>query len=84
MTCKKCGQCCRWSYFGFSIPVELSPLLKLRGAEIVDSHVLRVPLVCSKLDQTTNLCTDYDNRPDVCKEFPEVGGIRPKECKYDV
>lgn len=84
MACKKCGQCCRWSYFQFQEPTEVSDLLKLRGAEQVNSYTIRVPLVCSKLDKETNLCTIHAHRPDQCKLFPGPGTIRPKECRFYV
>lgn len=81
MACKKCGTCCRWSYFQFIKPVELTELLKLRGVELVDERTMRVPLVCRFLDQNTNLCTVYEGRLQECRDFPGKG-LRPKECKY--
>lgn len=82
MGCKKCGMCCRWGYFRFNTAVELTTLLRLRGAELVGDKMIRVPMVCRLLDQETNLCKDYENRPQECKDFPEKG-VKPEECKYE-
>ena len=34
---------------------------------------------CIFLDEKTRLCTIYDKRPDVCRNFPEIGP-RPGWC----
>lgn len=81
--CKRCGHCCRWAYFEFNVSIKLTPLMKLRGAEVVGDKLLRVPLMCSQLDPETNLCRDYENRPQECKDFPRSGDVIPKECKYE-
>jgi len=81
-TCKKCGICCRWVYIQCTNKVSLSNLDSLRGMEIVGDYILRIPVACSLLDLETNLCKDYEHRPEACEIFPEVG-IRPKECKYE-
>lgn len=36
-------------------------------------------LDCYYLDSKTRLCTVYENRPDVCRKFPEIGP-RPGFC----
>jgi len=55
---------------------------RLRGFEEIDKGCWRFPLACQWLDQDTNLCTHYDERPETCKEFPRKGSPLPKECKY--
>lgn len=35
---------------------------------------------CLFLDAQTRLCTVYDKRPDVCRNFPQTMGIRPGFC----
>lgn len=35
---------------------------------------------CMFLDAQTRLCTVYDKRPDVCRNFPQSMGIRPGYC----
>jgi uncharacterized protein len=34
---------------------------------------------CVFLHEKTRLCTRYENRPDVCRQFPEIGP-RPGFC----
>ncbi len=37
---------------------------------------------CPKLDEN-NLCSDYENRPDICKDFPDNPlAILPKTCGF--
>lgn len=33
--------------------------------------------MCKKWDEETRLCTDYENRPDMCRDFPYG-----KSCRY--
>lgn len=35
---------------------------------------------CLYLDAHSRLCTVYDKRPDVCRNFPTSMGIRPGYC----
>jgi uncharacterized protein len=35
---------------------------------------------CLFLDARTRLCTVYEKRPDVCRNFPQSAGIRPGFC----
>ena len=36
---------------------------------------------CLYLDKYSRLCTVYDKRPDVCRQFPSIGP-RPEFCPY--
>ena len=84
--CKKCGECCKWTYISFDDEYELGPLEFLRGIEYVtkEKDIIRIPCKCRNLDSETNLCTDYENRPVDCRIFPQhtVCLYIPKECKY--
>lgn len=82
MGCKKCGECCKWVYVGLTDKADLSLLDTLRGIEYVGDRILRIPVTCSMLDIETNLCKDYEHRPEQCIIFPQ-GGLKPKECKYE-
>lgn len=42
--------------------------------------VQRVNDDCLFLNEQTRLCTVYENRPDVCRQFPLTMGIRPGYC----
>jgi Fe-S-cluster containining protein len=83
MGCKKCGTCCRWVYISSTDGHKLyvDTLMSFRGIELVDDYIIRIPAPCQYLDQETNRCNIYDNRPQYCQDFPEIG-VRPKECKY--
>ncbi len=37
---------------------------------------------CIFLDSKTRQCTMYSNRPDVCRQFPQIGP-RPTFCPYE-
>ncbi len=37
---------------------------------------------CIFLDSKTRKCTMYTNRPDVCRQFPQIGP-RPTFCPYE-
>ncbi|MEI6398326.1 MAG: YkgJ family cysteine cluster protein [Pseudomonadota bacterium] len=61
---------------------------KLESGKIIQSFTAstmkftiaqRVNRDCIFLDERTRLCTIYDVRPDVCRNFPEVGP-RPGWC----
>lgn len=61
---------------------------KLEGMKMIQSYrastmkftlAQRINHDCIFLDENTRLCTVYDNRPDVCRKFPEVGP-RPGWC----
>jgi len=61
---------------------------KLESMKIIQSYrastmkftlAQRINHDCIFLDETSRLCTVYDNRPDVCRNFPEVGP-RPGWC----
>ncbi len=61
---------------------------KLEGMKMIQSYrastmkftlAQRINHDCVFLDETTRLCTVYENRPDVCRKFPEIGP-RPGWC----
>ena len=37
---------------------------------------------CVLLDPVTRLCSNYENRPQTCRQFPTEIGRRPKFCPY--
>ena len=84
MGCKKCGTCCMWVYVSSTDGHKLyvDRLMSFRGIELVDEYTIRIPAPCMYLDQETNLCNIYRDRPQYCEDFPTIG-VKPKECKYD-
>lgn len=65
--CKGCGRCCKNLDVvvtdGDRVPKEMT--YKLLNLTLMK----RVELTCVALDEKTNLCTIYENRPTVCKLF---------------
>jgi Fe-S-cluster containining protein len=66
--CAGCGKCCH-------LVVELDPLLDHVPEELVVEHdgvrcmEQRGNGACVALDPTTRLCTIYESRPQVCRDF---------------
>lgn len=82
--CKKCGQCCR----GFRIPgfrsedwlqvKALYPFLRKRYT--ATPWGIQVVWDCTRLVSDGNgcmICSDYNNRPQFCKAFPETNKKQP-------
>ncbi|NCC99954.1 MAG: hypothetical protein EOL95_09695 [Bacteroidia bacterium] len=74
MVCKMCGECCK--YLVFDVPhmhytQDELRYYKLRGVrfERVNRNTDRmiVPCRCELLGDD-NLCKDFENRPDVCRQ----------------
>lgn len=82
MACKKCGACCKWIYVEFPWGITLRELDILRGMEKVTDKIVRAPVMCKLFDPNTNLCTEQDTKPEICKMFPEGNVYIPKECRY--
>lgn len=47
------------------------PTLEAFGVREGDGHHY---FKCMRFDEATNKCTDYENRPGVCRGFPGYGG----------
>lgn len=90
--CKECGACCRYLFSKIDIPIleeDLEDVLDYhrrlgvtvyRYGQQGQHYGLKVPCLCSCLDEETGLCTDYENRPSVCKVFP--GHYQPVMAPY--
>jgi Fe-S-cluster containining protein len=81
--CKDCGACCRYLFSNVDHVIpddQLDDILdynKRVGVTVYryyfngkKVYALKVPALCRCLDEETGLCTDYENRPDVCRRFP--------------
>jgi len=96
--CRKCGSCCfhlniceegRWlsSPRKFKKFVAKNPeykRLKITGKN--ESGTLNLSCTWLKSDMT---CKDYDNRLDICRDFPEKmafyeKGILPEGCGFEI
>ncbi|MBL9190134.1 MAG: YkgJ family cysteine cluster protein [Opitutaceae bacterium] len=72
--CAGCGRCCH-------LVVELSPLLddvpealvvEHDGVRCMDQHG---DGACVALDPATRLCTIYERRPQVCRDFTRASAL---------
>lgn len=73
--CIKCGNCCKTltpSFFTFKEPFSINMFMK---------HIYDKIERCKYLDEN-NLCTIYNDRPDICKTYPNTIGFAIKSnCK---
>ena len=56
-----------------TVDIEPHPDQATAGVGIITSEVLdygETIYRCTLLDPETKLCTDYENRPDICRSFP--------------
>lgn len=72
--CAGCGRCCH-------LVVELSPVfddvpaaltVEHDGVRCMDQHG---DGACVALDRATRLCTIYEQRPQVCRDFARAGAL---------
>ena len=92
-SCKKCGKCCNYMYSidtytekEFKIMQTLFPKYKrfyIKGKD-ADGNLI---FAC-KLVSPEGLCTDYKNRPNMCKNYPAKRIFYPGKlhegCGYTV
>lgn len=90
--CCKCGDCCRYilcvepyTELGFKLMKLFNPSyrrFKIIGRDKYDNLVLACSLI-----REDGLCPDYENRPDICRNYPNPdkiysGGTLYKRCTY--
>lgn len=85
--CDACGQCCillAMVKLDFADLAKRDPhFAEVRGIKPDGTKVVRVDDPCSKLDQETNLCTIYEERPETCRKFPsEPDLVMGLSCTY--
>jgi len=73
-SCRRCGYCCT-QFRGVEVSQEEMRRLDVRAADrsrtfmtIKGQHYLKQP--CPYYDQEAHACTNYENRPDICRAFP--------------
>jgi len=67
--CNQCGECCKTVRFEL-LDYDHKRWAELHGIKVVEVGVkdyAEFPIVCTKLKD--NLCTIYDDRPDMCRRF---------------
>lgn len=90
--CSRCGDCCRYMYCldtytekEFEFFSKFYPKYK-RFKVIGKDDYGNLILACKLLDET-NLCPDYENRLEMCRNYPNpkkirAGGNLYKRCTY--
>lgn len=95
-SCKGCGNCCRninlegtkgWlrSEEAFRLLVEKHP--EYKRLEIIGRDEQGFLLFCCSWCTPQGVCSDYEKRLDICRNFPEsslvfTGGRLPAHCGY--
>jgi len=70
MACLKCGDCCNWFYLIVSKNRTDIDFLKCHGMEVeedVNEYRIKIKNTCHNL--LDGICIDYENRPELCKNF---------------
>ena len=83
--CRRCGRCCMGAVIslpGIAAGEEKESFrqwLQLHRVDVQDLHgdpdgglSVRIPTMCTKIVEHTNntySCSDYDNRPKICRDF---------------
>jgi len=75
--CLACGACCRCLFFAFTGEIEKT-FLEGRGGQYVIGKLV-FPLKCKYLDEKTNKCAIYENRPAACSSFKK-GSMDCRRC----
>lgn len=80
MSCKGCGRCCRDFFVEIVGGVDDIPdrYVEWNDSNGADGMIRRKNGTCLALDEKTNLCTIYDRRPLVCKQFKKGSA----ECSF--
>jgi Fe-S-cluster containining protein len=90
--CCKCGDCCRFMYSldtytekEFKFLTHFYPKYKRFKVIGKDEHGNLI-LACRLIDEF-NLCPDYENRPEMCRDYPNLkrmmaGGRLYERCTY--
>jgi Fe-S-cluster containining protein len=84
----RCGKCCTFIRFGGrTVDTDEERWLGLHGfliERVGDEASVIVPHPCSDLDFTTMSCRDYENRPQVCRDFTCSDGATPDETPLGI
>jgi len=91
MPCTMCGACCR----RFSVPsitiYNYRPFMRkhpfLVQVDWGGTDDCIVPIFdCKRLQEVVGgkfICTEYENRPAFCRNFPQPGQYRPAKCSME-
>jgi len=94
--CNCCGSCCRKIYVQSAKGVikdknELEKLKLLHRfytyLNVIGEDEIGLIFECTQLDTETNLCKIHDDRPDICRRYPQeemfmMGGATCDDCGF--
>lgn len=89
--CNGCGKCCDPPRVPPLAPGAIDRIDPADRAWMLSLEQTPFGLRCPRYDQATRRCTDYDNRPPVCRDYPtgydgfgQPGLIPdlPHECEF--
>lgn len=88
MVCSRCGKCCREfsvpgvTYYNYRKFLKKYPFLVHVGPRWGIDAKMVPSFDCTHLleDGDRFKCADYANRPNFCREFPEILSFRPENC----
>lgn len=94
--CKGCGRCCQKIYVRHARNVikteeefeKLKTLHFFYGyLKVVGKDEVGLVFECTKLDKETGKCTAYNQRPLLCRQYPQeeifmMGGSITEDCGY--
>ena len=95
--CNCCGSCCKKIYVQSSKGVikdknELEKLKLLHRfytyLNVIGEDEIGLIFECTQLDEKTNLCKIHDDRPDICRRYPQeemfmMGGATCDDCGFN-
>jgi Fe-S-cluster containining protein len=76
--CNKCGKCCRTTIIKIATPdEEMRKILEWKGMNmiVIDKEVSAIvvdDMPCKFLSKRTNLCMIYNDRPERCRQYPNI------------
>lgn len=78
--CNNCGWCCQFEGVHRNVvsdaDSDTNKFYELRGGKLQPGgaklhYIMHAYAPCSNHDTVSKKCTDYENRPSICKNFPE-------------
>ncbi len=89
--CNSCGQCCINPTIAVEVNEDLATFYSYFGLEVGtvgDKFKVRfrTGTVCRHLiqqDKNTMICGIYEDRPQICREYPYENSALPRQCGYE-
>ena len=90
--CISCGQCCTTAQLSVIVTEDLAHYYSNFGVETFKDKEgnfvcrFRVPTICRHLSRDVNgksSCDIYENRPQICRDYPMKNSNLHKGCGYE-